>query len=375
MANRRLLSYIAGNMKDATNGGRNQLSFAEVAGTHALKGLAYTALYGKVNGWSLLGKPDVILGVLPLYGVQYLEIARSQDTLEFRSIEAEFLGHQKGGNLGIRVDCILDGTMQNTVANILWWMHLMGREEHDVNTNLTPVFTNVSSIEVDALSSAGLPVTFGGAQNTSVPSIQIENEEELYAQMSANESLHTTTPDDMKLDVTPWHKTFTLVTPHELVFDCFIETIVFSRDVKEGAKILKCTILLRQFTPPEYKLDERLALQATVGTDLKAKDRKDLTPEDWRNLKTVKVVKTQPAISPSKSKFKLFQSMEKVDFLINVAYRTAITATGLISNIQRQKTYNPRSDPIGRWSEPVKKVLSKLNMGKKEKKSETDYVK
>jgi hypothetical protein len=348
MVNKRILQYIAGNMRKATNGGQNPLSFAEVVGARTTEAVAYTALYAKANGWSVLGKPDVIMGILPIYAVQYLEIARSQDTLEFRSIGSEFMGHQKGGNLGIRIDCILSGPEQVSIANVLYMMHLMGREESSINKNLSAQFNTTDMIYNKDFS----PAIHADEINNgiTVPLITIENEEKLYLEMANNESIHVTTPDDMKYDKTAWHKTFTLVTPHEIVFDCFIESIVFTRDYREGSKVIKCTILLRQFIPPEYKLDERLALQATVGSNLAAKNRKDpLQPKDWRHLSVVKVVTLQSPVASSNSKVKLFQSLEKIDFLINVAYRTAITSTKLVSSIQRQKEYNKRTDPIGRY--------------------------
>ena len=53
--------------------------------------------------------PDVMLGPIPFYTAQMIEVASSEDVLKFRSVGAQFLAHQHGGNYAIRIDLKLIG--------------------------------------------------------------------------------------------------------------------------------------------------------------------------------------------------------------------------------------------------------------------------
>jgi len=72
-----------------------------------------------------LGKPDVVFSVLggmlplPLFRVQRLEVARSQDLLQYRAIGGEFLAQQQGGHWGVRIDALLTGNTQMLTLSAL----------------------------------------------------------------------------------------------------------------------------------------------------------------------------------------------------------------------------------------------------------------
>jgi len=48
-------------------------------------------------GFSLSGYPDIVLGFVPLYTVQFYEVAISQDILKYRAVGSQFLAKQKVG--------------------------------------------------------------------------------------------------------------------------------------------------------------------------------------------------------------------------------------------------------------------------------------
>jgi len=278
-----------------------------------------------------LAKPDVILGFIPLYQVQYLEVGRSQDILQYRSIGAEFLGHQKGGNLGIRIDFIIP-TSSLLLVPSLYILYYSSRQQ-TVKQKGTAELKD--ELELSTAGALGLPlpiqtsiakmglyginlgvdrtglVTGGGSwginafQSKAIsnygvgPVVNPESFDDAKINEAVDKNLKYTSPEDETYDESHWHNTFPIITSLETIFDCYIETLMFRRDTKDGGKMLRGTILLRQFHPPDLKDSERLVL-LNKGDP---KDALQITASDWEDLTLEKEIITKPLI-PEKKKLK-----------------------------------------------------------------------
>lgn len=252
------------------------------------------------------GEPAVIIGGLPFYRVKHIEVARSEKTLEFRAIGAAFLGQQKGGNLGIRIDLELN-TREMIQFNYLWMLLEISRgkkEKYDVkfkhdepsppagerqdpkkqtflqdtmdvydfsSDNIPRLidqkdfFYGGKSAYFAAIEAGSMPDPNFSAQSAYKQEFLMVNQmgKDFYNKFTrgtqnagnSNTELYSPNEDDWKYTVT--HRTFPLVLPNEIIFDCFIESVMFKRDVRSGKDNVVVSVLLRQYQPDRYPVEEK----------------------------------------------------------------------------------------------------------------------
>ena len=88
----------------------------------------------RINGNKGRTFPDVMIMLagsipIPFYQVQYFEVARSQDLLQYRAIGGEFLAQQEGGNTGVRMDLLLSGPNQASMVAIIKAIQIFSMSE------------------------------------------------------------------------------------------------------------------------------------------------------------------------------------------------------------------------------------------------------
>ena len=308
------------------------------------QGMAGDALYNNHDAIILWGHVPI-----PIVGVQYLEIARSLDLLEYRAVGAEFLAQQKGGNLGCRIDVEFDEGMGNIWMTMYNAMMKYGkvRELSKIDDNTASVnniaASNISKTMILSKTASGIPI--GGYVNYNEPTRREEVENDAFIN---GETL--TLPDDYSIYKTVWHKTFTLYTEYEILFDMYIETIQMSRDERNGINVRKATILLRQFNPGpllekselvladnnnDYSLHKKDPMNHTL---LRKNSYKDRYKKRTRNGNAYKhsltntiqsmINITMPGKRIDFSGEMLFDVPEIVDFIINLGYSIGKTAIG-----------------------------------------------
>ena len=271
---------------------------------------AYLATKGVVGGLGLnaSGFPDVLFNVgpipLPLYKVQYFEVGRSQDLLQYRAVGGEFLAQQKGGNLAVRIDLTLTGVEQNVMLSMLQGLRIWStaestyhewdkvKDESSLHAKRTQHAQILGTIPSDPLYIYG----YTPATKTAVPDIPTiansgtkfspnwrrdhlakptmdpndpsktkynyritrevdsaytgtEANMQLYAAKNSNMTL--VAPDDYSWARETWHRTFTVTTREEMLFDMYIETLSYRRTVKDGSKVIEVNLFLRRFTPSD----------------------------------------------------------------------------------------------------------------------------
>jgi len=216
----------------------------------ALKRAAWLAYY---EAFYSFNKPDVILGLLPLYTVQNIEVSRSHDILKYRAVRGEFMAHQKGGNVAVRIDFTLTGENQGYMLLILKGLQYYGSEQ--IN------YSNISmggggTIEpLDMLGKdANIINTTKGLQQTLDITIPEANDGSISDYKKDRREVYGDTkyyePGDYSYLEQKIHKTFPVFLRDEVLYDMYIETLIYSRNVKEGPQNIHGTILLRHFVKP-----------------------------------------------------------------------------------------------------------------------------
>lgn len=261
------------------------------------RSLMYTSAYAM---YGISGYPDIMMGPIPLYGVQSIEVTRSQDELKYRAVKGVFLAHQHGGKVGMRIDLILAGPDQDLVLSELEFLRFYG-DEHQRYEDVGEVFnlkgnTNQSSQDlhiplraVTAGATSGtmqqypntymnkylpLPsvvpdpanpqVMYGTKGYFKVPSIlnktkigvlegdlpEVVTEGNKLLDEIQHENVEYFDIDDVSYMKNRWHKTFTIITRSHVLYRMYIETLDVARSVRQGKDIMEVTILCREFTPP-----------------------------------------------------------------------------------------------------------------------------
>lgn len=359
------LGIIAGSWKNANK----NTSIAQYATSRVVQSVAVEGLY--IGG----KQPDTLLGFLPLYAVQYLEVGRSQDILQYRAVGAEFLAQQQGGNLGMRIDIMLQGSTAPLILGILNAMTLYSREdsEYDEKTsqqslneqkvdnttngiiNQNPFTARGPTSVLKSNYSSIVGVTPEISMFTTKPGdyLQVEDDykidsvadlkdaDEEHLKVANDKNTHITVPDDLTWAKSVYHRTFPVVTRDELLFDMYIETLVYRRTTKKGSKVIYCTILLRQFTPPDVVVETHL--QGYKNGKSQGKKNADLEAKDYSNIRTGRIVTTTPRVkSASIKKFQI--TPEKIDFMLSSLHRIGWSLYRYGNKYDRLKRRNIR-DP------------------------------
>jgi len=185
----------------------------------AAKTAAMTALY------HTLGRPDVIIGFVPLYHAQMVEVTTSQDIVKYRAVGGQFLAHQQGGQYAVRIDAKLpDIADAMRTLTFLQLLHVWGEGKDFVN--------------LDSTSTAKINV------NKPVPV-------KSYRQPISRDNLEYTSINDWEFIKSTWHKTFSIITPDQILYNMYIESFIYWRSVRDDdPNTINISVLCRKFTPP-----------------------------------------------------------------------------------------------------------------------------
>jgi len=209
----------------------------------------YLAAYWALN------RPDAIVGYIPLYTVQNYEVSRSHDILKYRAIRGEFMAHQKGGNIALRIDFTLQNDIYQAATLVaLQIAHLQGVED-------------IESYDID--NTAIIPQLATPASIPNVTNIDLIKQK---AQLKNSNAIPTSSDNSKLYDINDYsfmegktHKTMVIFLKDEVLFDMYIETLIYSRNTKEGAGIINGSMLLRHYVPPPIPTKVKLVDITTPG--------------------------------------------------------------------------------------------------------------
>jgi len=248
------------------------------AASNALKMIAFWAYYE-------IAKPDIVLGIIPLFTVQNVEVSRSHDILKYRAVRGEFMAHQKGGNVAMRIDFTLTGEQQGLTLAALQYLHYYGVAESKSNALYPTAFGNITEVLPVGL----LDATTGKPRLTATNPAESMDGNISSVELNENKNAGNNTyyePNDYSYLEQKVHKTFTVYTRDEVLFDMYIETLIYSRNIKEGPQNIHGTILLRHFIKPNvlenvgYRKVQGTVLESTkTGYNIKTDATVDLVQE------------------------------------------------------------------------------------------------
>lgn len=199
----------------------------------ALGGLLASAVLTPITQLNLFAVDnEAIVGILPLGGfginspcsVQLIEVAHSNKIVKFRAVGSIFLAHQVGGKDSVKITGKLTGPMRTFFLGALWLLSLVSTgymEGFDLqDANVTPVnyTTDPSVFRTDKTPPTSLAQING---------ITVEQ------------------PSYVK------HFTFPVVTSHEIITKCYIETFSFEETLEGGKDVINYDLLLRTYEEPE----------------------------------------------------------------------------------------------------------------------------
>jgi len=361
---------------------------AERLAQAAIGGGAYTTMA------NLSGEPDFMVlfaGLIPIpFGVrtgnifldscsvQHFEVARSQDLLQYRAIGAAFMAQQQGAHVGIRIDLELYGPYKELWLTILQGMYLWGRTEMKDNinkdkgfveptdtatVNVTKSFTtnNVPSAGpgnvhfVSAKEISGVKNIFNmifqsnatkisTAKTGSTYSITASSQQKSYENFvpdnvrtrddiinSSNK--YITTDDDESWTQSEYHRTFTLITRTEMLFDMFIETMGHRRSIDNGKDVINVNLLIRNFKPPDIITStyKQFVQKNAPGTNIGTSE-----------FKSIRIVETKSITDNLLGNKKRWAAMSNLNYVLSSAWRlitgSRMSGFRFSSNSERMKS-------------------------------------
>lgn len=198
----------------------------------------YLALRGFV-GEGVQIKPDIIVAGIPVWNINRLGHAVSDEILKYRSMGGIFLAHQKGGKQTFHFTARIFGPMRFVTYKLLEALQLLGSEDAKGIGDLTDITTvpGLDSVDLDWISQKGNIVAAEpqiAAGSLGSPFIDWSKQSEF-----ANEEY-------------AFHRTFPIITDTKIYTDMYLETLVAREDVKFGKNVLEIECAFRQYTAPLY---------------------------------------------------------------------------------------------------------------------------
>jgi len=212
----------------------------------------YTGIASNIL-WNIYGKPDVLLGVIPIFTAQRYEVAKSHDKMKYRAVAGQFFAHQRGGNVGFKVVLYLIGPSTLDYLTYIQALHLYGQGSYDKINSLK---SGASIVNAKSIGNSIKTKMFKGGDNSWM---QVEK-----------------------------HFTFPILTKEEILHDMYIETVLYERDITFG-DALKVTLLCRKYIRPEtitsISLLDKSGIATTI-TDIEYKTALDsgVWPSKVKNI-------------------------------------------------------------------------------------------
>ena len=176
---------------------------------------------------------ELVIGMIPMGGfginspcsVQSIEVAHSNKIVKFRAVGSIFLAHQLGGRDSIQVKGKLTGELRTFFLGFLWLLTLASAgyvKDFDLSDNPAVTQLNLASDPE-------------GFRNNKIPPTSL-------AQI---DGITVEKPSYIK------HITFPVVTSHEIVTNCYIETLSFEEKIDSGRDVITYDLLMRTYEEPE----------------------------------------------------------------------------------------------------------------------------
>lgn len=198
----------------------------------------YLALRG-LTGEGVQIKPEIIVAGIPVWHINKLGHAMSDEILKYRSMGGIFLAHQKGGKQTFHFTARIFGPMRFVTYKLLEALQLLGSEDAQSVTDLTDVTSvpGLDSVDLEWIDQKGNIVDVEGR---------------LEAGALGSPLIDWTRQSEFANEEYAFHRTFPIITDTKIYTDMYLETLVARENVKFGKNVLEIECAFRQFTAPIY---------------------------------------------------------------------------------------------------------------------------
>lgn len=189
----------------------------------------YAVLRGEWIGEGVQIKPDIIVAGVPVWHINKIGHAASDEVLKYRSMGGIFLAHQKGGKHTFKFTARIFGPMRFITYKLLEALQLLGTEEVKHVKNLV----DLQDIQ-----------WHDEKKNLIKPEDQIE------AGSLGSPLIDYTNTGGFQDEDYGYHRTFPIITETRIYTDMYLETLVMREDVKYGKNVMEIQCAFRQYIPP-----------------------------------------------------------------------------------------------------------------------------
>jgi len=189
----------------------------------------YNVMRGEGNFVGTIIKPEIIVAGVPVWHVNRLGHAASDEILKYRSMGGIFLAHQKGGKHTFKFTAKIFGPMRLITYKLLEGLQLLGTEESRDVTDLVKLknikWANekkslVDAKDMKAAGSLGSPI------------------------------IDFTKSGNFTQEEYGFHRTFPIITETRIYTDMYLETLVMRESVKLGKDCMEIECAFRQYIAP-----------------------------------------------------------------------------------------------------------------------------
>ncbi len=193
---------------------------------------------------------DCIIWLVPLFAVQYYEAAFSQDVLKYRSIAGQYLAKQPGGQHSLRIDAKLQGPSASRYLSLLQYLYIKGSKSEEINKGLKDMFTGPAGTTI-------LGNLIGSGEMFSAATNKVKELDVIKQDMdTTKEDLVEISKNDFKWMRSNYHKTFNVTTKEFVIFDVYIESLIYWQDLDTTDRdTINVSILFHKFIEPPYITD------------------------------------------------------------------------------------------------------------------------
>jgi hypothetical protein len=188
---------------------------------------------------SAAGKPDIMLGILPVYQVQSYEVGRSMEVLKFRAAKGQFFKQQEGHDVSLRIDLVLTGPYRELYLSFIETVYVHGNSQ-----NSTVLHRTATNISQSVLNSANILAPGFINQSPIMGDFKPMNTKDIGSVLDSEGNA-------TDIDQGDWHNTFTFVSATDVLFDMYIENHVAERSVRGGYNAIYVSLFCVKFYPPD----------------------------------------------------------------------------------------------------------------------------
>lgn len=177
-------------------------------------------------------KPDLVVGFIPIYHVNKVGHASSDEILKYRAMGGVFLAHQKGGRQTFHLRCLLIGPQRFLLLKLLEGLQMIGVEA-----------AKKIAGQGGLSNAGGVITTLGGEGKVVDPSSLTKTKDR-------TPLTEFTGRGEFKDQEYAFHSTYPIITPTRIYTDMYMETLVMKEDVRLGTDVIEVQCAFRQYLPP-----------------------------------------------------------------------------------------------------------------------------